>query len=265
MVYLSWETSTAMTKESSNLVAEKAKSFITQNLPESAPDGIVAIGVLSATVVDQATVFTSTGAFLRVKFQVGGLVIGESSFDKESLDFDVLVNDAIRANDGEFLRLVEPLVVGAEAAPKGQGNNGTSEIVLIIVVVVTAIAVVIVLVLIFFAWGKGGKHKADKESAPDEGENIQTIALEEASRNSDRADSIAEQSMYTTAVSRRSMNESTILHLDNGQSVCSKFSVWSFSACSDDEAGIEIDDLDFHQRAEGEPNLIGSSIETEGY
>lgn len=267
-VYLSWGTDTAMTEEDAAIVAEKAKSYITQNFPESAPDGVVALGVLSVTVVDQTTSTTSSGAFLRVKFLVEGLVIGESTFEEESLDFDVLVNDAIRANDGEYLRLVEPLVVGPEEVLTDQGDDGTTDIVLIVVVVALAIAVVIVLVLIFFAWEKRRTSETSMDDLPVVNKNVPIIALEDASGKRGQADSVAgsaadsvaEQSMYTTAASRKSTNAATILFSDNGQSVCSKFSTWSFSACSD-RGGSEVDELGMHGVEDG-TQFIGSNIET---
>ena len=256
-----------MSEENASLVADEAKSFITEHIPTPAPGdsngNVPWIGILSVAVVEQATSFTPSGPFLRVKFEVEGTVIGGSGFEEDSLNFDELVNEAIRANDNEFLRLVEPLVVGLEEEPEPSepSKDASGESLMIILVIVVSIALVLVLVLFIFCARKiWRKDKASKDTLTDQNKNVPPTVLEEVSRNSDHSDSVADQSMYTTVASRKSMNASAILHADNGQSVCSKFSVWSFSAGSDGGADGD-DELDVPSTDE-DPQLIGSNIET---
>ena len=263
IVYRSWGTDTAMSEENASRVADKAKSFITEHIPTPSPGESSSnypwIGILSVTVVEQATSYTPTGPFLRVKFEIEGTVIAGSSFEEDSLNFDELVNEAIRANDNEFLRLVEPLVVGLEEEPIGPDKDDSGDTLMIVLVIVVSIALVLVLVLFIFCIRKNWRNdESSKATLSDQNKNVPPTVLEEASGNSDQSDSVAERSMYTTAASRKSMNASAILHADNGQSVCSKFSIWSFSAGSDGgddgDDGVPITDED--------PHLIGSNIET---
>ena len=224
-----------ITAENSVLVADQAKSYIVRNIPVDAPgksSGILALGIVSVLVVDQSMSYTPSGPFLRVQFEVQGNVIADSNFDKESLDFSVLINQAIRSNNGEFLRLVEPLVVPGKSNDPSKGKSNKT-----VVIVVISILVVSAMVLLFFAinaYLKWRQNSPDKDCLPGNNKKVPPIALVETI-GSDRSDSVDEQSIYTLreTVPSKSMHGSAIMHVENGESSRSKYLGWSFSMSSE--------------------------------